>query len=689
MGKGGDATDLSVLRKRMPRSDGLQRSDSMLERLKKAVSAEHKLQRLRSVKNDLQVLKAMWFNRVSGESHAERLEKFYSPQAHLYDGFRSKFLWAREPMLAACAARLQGMNDLVWVDLGGGTGENIELMSKYMDLQKFSRIYIVDLCSSLCQQARQKVISKDWENVTVIEGDACQFRIPDNDTAQLVTFSYSLSMIPPFHAVIDRAISYLDPDNGLLGVADFYVSGKHDYPMRQMPWAVRFFWRSIFDTDGIDLGPERRSYLDHQLSRVWELNDEGTIPWVPPFLKAPWYAWVGRIPKLETLLVENRIERPPLFPATFLYTQSWEDPRADEPYLKISSEDVCLTLTSGGCNALDLCIQGAKAVYSVDCNPAQSALLELKREAIKNMHYEDVWSMFGEGVHPRAESLFQKKLAPYMSQTSIKFWRDKIRYFNDGLYFHGGMGKVVAGVQFAAKWLGLRGHLEALAEAPTLEAQRKAWNNLPPIRAYNSMPAWGQTLVSKATDLLLFNRLILWFGGGVPGQQRNLIVSDGVPLSHYVSRTMNGVALNSHVRKDNYFYYNCLTGRFARNNCPAYLTKTGFRTLRDENAIQALHIVNGFFLPTLKRRMYSVVVLMDHVDWLQPKDAQVLAQALGTNVVEGGRVIWRSAALCPPYVTYIEDAGFEVTCIQRADKDEYLDRVNMYASFWVAVKKAF
>ena len=44
---------------------------------------------------------------------------------------------------------------------------------------------------------------------------------------------------------------------------------------------------------------------------------------------------------------------------------------------------MCLTLTSGGCNALNLCIQGAAQVVSVDCNPAQSALLELKAVAIQ------------------------------------------------------------------------------------------------------------------------------------------------------------------------------------------------------------------------------------------------------------------------------------------------------------------
>ena len=51
------------------------------------------------------------------------------------------------------------------------------------------------------------------------------------------------AVIPPFNSAVDRAISYLDPVHGLLGVADFYVSGKYDLPMRQMSWLRRFFWR--------------------------------------------------------------------------------------------------------------------------------------------------------------------------------------------------------------------------------------------------------------------------------------------------------------------------------------------------------------------------------------------------------------------------------------------------------------
>ena len=39
--------------------------------------------------------------------------------------------------------------------------------------------------------------------------------------------------------------------------------------------------RATFDTDNIDIGPERRDYLDHRLSRVWEMNSQVLSPDTP------------------------------------------------------------------------------------------------------------------------------------------------------------------------------------------------------------------------------------------------------------------------------------------------------------------------------------------------------------------------------------------------------------------------
>ena len=75
--------------------------------------------------------------------------------------------------------------------------ENVDMMAGYMDLNRFKAVYVVDLCHSLCEQAKQKVKQKGWKNVHIVEGDACTFQPPEG-IATLVTFSYSLSSMPLF-----------------------------------------------------------------------------------------------------------------------------------------------------------------------------------------------------------------------------------------------------------------------------------------------------------------------------------------------------------------------------------------------------------------------------------------------------------------------------------------------------------
>ncbi len=73
------------------------------------------------------------------------------------------------------------------------------------------------------------------------------------------------------------------------------------------------------------------------------------------------------------------------------------------------------------------------------------------------------------------------------------------------------------------------------------------------------------------------------------------------------THTTSGVAENSHLRKSNYFYYNCLTGRFLRDNCPNYLKELQFSALKD-GAIDGLSVVTGTFLGELRARKFTKVL---------------------------------------------------------------------------------
>lgn len=41
------------------------------------------METVRNLCNDVQVLKSIWFGKITGSTHKERLESFYGPQAHV------------------------------------------------------------------------------------------------------------------------------------------------------------------------------------------------------------------------------------------------------------------------------------------------------------------------------------------------------------------------------------------------------------------------------------------------------------------------------------------------------------------------------------------------------------------------------------------------------------------------------
>ena len=154
----------------------------------------------------------------------------------------------------------------VWIDIGGGTGWNIEAMEDYCNVPDFfGEIVLVDLSPSLCDVARKRFERLGWSNVNVVCDDARLFSL-EGKTADLVTMSYSLSMMPSFHVVVDNTISLLRP-NGIVAVVDFYVQNGAETAscnylggslQRHVNWLGRTFWRAWFDLDRVGLEGARR-----------------------------------------------------------------------------------------------------------------------------------------------------------------------------------------------------------------------------------------------------------------------------------------------------------------------------------------------------------------------------------------------------------------------------------------------
>ncbi|KAI0474065.1 hypothetical protein GGR56DRAFT_563340 [Xylariaceae sp. FL0804] len=261
----------------------------------------------------------------------DALESFYKTQAGAYDATRRALLKGREDMLALAAAQLEFKakedraasknSRRIWVDVGGGTGWNIESMSRFVHVPEFfDAVYLVDFSPSLCEVARKRFERLGWKNVKVICKDARKFRLEDFEPTQsgafsrsaessyfsqgqprhrgadLVTMSYSLSMIPDYYSVVDSLSSLLAP-HGLIGVVDFYVQSQVDVSFRNYTGGLidrhvnfigRTFWRAWFDIDRVALEPGRRDYLEYSFGTVLNVNTRNYV-----LGAIPYYIWLG------------------------------------------------------------------------------------------------------------------------------------------------------------------------------------------------------------------------------------------------------------------------------------------------------------------------------------------------------------------------------------------------------------
>jgi S-adenosylmethionine-diacylgycerolhomoserine-N-methlytransferase len=238
--------------------------------------------------SDLRVLYHLALKPVRGKDHAARLENFYGGQAEAYDDFRKRLLKGRQELWSA----IHEPENAIWVDMGCGTGSNLDFFGPR--LASLKQVYLVDLSPSLLKVARQRIAQNGWTNVEAIEADATRFQ-PPQGPAQVVTFSYSLTMIPDWFAAIDQALSILAP-GGLLGVVDFYVSRK--YPsdgLRRHGWFTRTFWPVWFANDNVFPSPDHVPYLHRHLAPQHFEEHRAKVPYIP-FVRTPYYTFVGRKP---------------------------------------------------------------------------------------------------------------------------------------------------------------------------------------------------------------------------------------------------------------------------------------------------------------------------------------------------------------------------------------------------------
>ena len=400
---------------------------------------------------------------------------------------------------------------------------------------------------------------------------------------------------------------------------------------------------------------------------------------------------------------DDQLKKHTQFGDEYIYAFTWEDSRVDEHLLKLGSDDVVLAITSAGDNILSMARQSPARIHAVDLNPTQNHLLELKVASYVSLPYEDFWKIFGEGKHADFRKLLINNLSPHLSSRAFQYWLNNVSVFQNssghGLYDTGGSRHAIRTYRWISKIFGLQSATKALLATKTLNEQREVWHTR--IRP---------TLLSKLLSRLVVSQeSFLWAALGVPKNQLAMIEKDHShsaaatgpkPTSkksrshavwNYMVNTLDPVAQHTHIAADNPYYLVCLTGSFTPRCHPDYLSPQAHGKLSRPGALDNLRIHTDELDEVIARftpGTLTVAIIMDSMDWFDPCSSAASRQVRKLNraLKMGGRVLLRSSALMPWYISAFEKGGFVAKRHGERVGGVCIDRVNMYASCWVCVK---
>ena len=114
------------------------------------------------------------------------------------------------------------------------------------------------------------------------------------------------------------------------------------------------------------------------------------------------------------------------------YSQCWEDPDILTKALKISADDIVLSVTSGGDNAIALLLCNPQKITSIDLNYAQNYLLELKLTAAKVLTYDEYLSFLGITDSSNRGDSFSK-VKQYLTPEASLFWSNHYTAIETGV----------------------------------------------------------------------------------------------------------------------------------------------------------------------------------------------------------------------------------------------------------------
>ncbi|WP_454815133.1 class I SAM-dependent methyltransferase [Labrys neptuniae] len=146
---------------------------------------------------------------------AAAMNRIYRHQRYIYDLTRKYYLLGRDHLIASLRP---AASDAI-LEIGCGTGRNLIAVARRYPA---TPLYGFDISTAMLETARHSLDRNRLARVTVAQADATRFS-PEQlgrKGFERIYISYTLSMIPDWRAVLERAIAGLNPGGRLL-IVDF------------------------------------------------------------------------------------------------------------------------------------------------------------------------------------------------------------------------------------------------------------------------------------------------------------------------------------------------------------------------------------------------------------------------------------------------------------------------------------
>lgn len=338
---------------------------------------------------------------------------------------------------------------------------------------------------------------------------------------------------------------------------------------------------------------------------------------------------------------------------SFVYNQIWEDPRVDLKALELDSDSRVLTISSGGCNALNYLLANPASVTAVDLNRHHIYLLNLKIAALKHLPtYQDFFDLFGCGKGRNAGTNYLRFITPHLDKDTRRFWEsntlggsylygDRISFFtNAGLFDHSRNGYFLRFFHRMSNMLGCRP--AELLKAESLEEQQSLYKK--------HIDPFFDSFVIRTLGKLP----VTMFGLGIPPQQYDELKTDlteGKTVIDIYRERVRKLASDYPI-DENYFAWQAFARKYDTENrraLPEYLKEENFETLR-ANA-DRLNTKIGSATDEIKNSpqgSFNRFVFLDAQDWMSSEQITELWSAIAENGQLGSRIIFRTAGASSP-----------------------------------------